>query len=157
MYDDSIVRIGCHRVENVTNQNKEGKEVDGDLSKTITIALNASLENGKDYCQLAMADSNNNKNLKQGGEENEDNNQDEGSDKKWFQLNIERFAQCTISDAEDVGCDECGVRFYHNILKDSDKIFAPIEYYDQIVTVSEYIIRCIYLQCTKYNKNVLSR
>ena len=76
-----------------------------------------------------------------GGDENEDNYEDDGTNKKWFQLNIEKFAQCKISDADDVGCDECGVCFYHNILMDSDKIFAPIEHDDYIVPVSEFITR----------------
>ena len=117
--------------------------MDGDLSKTITIAINPSYENETDYCKMAIAEYTNKKNLTQGGDGDEDNIQDERNNKKWFQLNIEKFAQCTISDAEDVGCDECGVRFYHNILMDSDKIFAPIQNDNEVVIVSKVIARII--------------
>ena len=117
--------------------------MDGDLSKTITISINPSYENERDYCKIAIAEYTKKKNLTQDGDENEDYKQDERNNKKWFQLNIEKFAQCTISDAEDVGCDECGVRFYHNILMDSDKIFAPIQNDNEVVMVSKFIARII--------------
>ena len=134
-YDASIVRIGCHRIENATNLNQEDEQVDGDLSKMITLSANQSNENNEEYCRLALESFTINNNSTQGGDGNGEDNQEQGSDKQWFQVNIEKLSQCIINDAEEVGCDECGVRFYHNILMDSDEIFAPNKYNDETVQV----------------------
>ena len=65
----------------------------------------------------------------------DDTVEEKAKNKNRKQVDITKWVQCTIVDAEEVGCDECDVRFYHNILLESDKIFAPIEDDDQAITV----------------------
>ena len=60
----------------------------------------------------------------------------EARNQNWTQVDITKWSQCTIVDAEEVGCDECDVHFYHNFLLESDKIFAPIEDDVQAITVN---------------------
>ena len=138
-YNESIVRVGCH-TNNATKN---------DLSKTLTLFKEASSEIETDYCRSVMSDYNGKTNdtlntrfngwhqfqLRMNGSDDtdhddtdpEDIEEDEEDNNKWKQVDITKWSQCIIADAEEVGCDECDVHFYHNFLLESDKIFAPIE------------------------------
>ena len=72
-------------------------------------------------------------------EDPDDIEEGEEDNNKWKQVDITKWSQCIIVDAEEVGCDECDVHFYHNFLLESDKIFAPIEDDGHAIAVNKLI------------------
>ena len=75
----------------------------GNLSENIYYTLDATSEEETNYCEEVLADL-----------ENPD----------LPSINLPQMQQCIMVGSEDIGCEGCNIRFYHNGI-DRDDIFDP--------------------------------
>ena len=124
--DHSIVRIGCHDISNRS------------LSEVFYLSRNSSFETDKNsYCSKVMGTRNNSVSIKTRPELNPEvrNSIDDDSDSSTEttegnaiidKLDSKKLQHCDMAGSDEINCEGCDVRFYHNGI-DRDYIFNPVE------------------------------